>query len=162
SHAAARADRGPRRRPGRAGPGAGPVATAAASRPGPDTGRPGARLHDCADGARGRVPRGAPGPGAHVVRPGPGDRRGAGAHGGGWLAEVVLGTVALTLLGRVLTLPWEAWSESVRRRYGLSTRSWGGWAVDVAKSYGVGLAITLVVLLLVMGLARWQPERWWA
>ncbi len=86
----------------------------------------------------------------------------AAPFGGGWLSQVVLGTVALTLVGRVLTLPWDAWSETVRRRYGLSTRSWGGWAVDVAKSYGVGLAITLAVLLLVLGLARWQPERWWA
>ena len=81
--------------------------------------------------------------------------------GGGWLWRVVLGTVALTLVGRVLTLPWDAWSETVRRRYGLSTRSWGGWAVDAGKAYGVGLVLTLAALLLVVGLARWQPERWW-
>ena len=86
----------------------------------------------------------------------------AAPFGGGWLARVVLGTVALTLLGRALTLPWDAWSESVRRRYGLSTRSWGAWGVDVAKSYGVGLVLTLLVLLLLVGLAHWQPQRWWA
>ena len=63
----------------------------------------------------------------------------AAPFGGGWWARVLLGTVALTLVGRPLTLPWDAWRESVRRRYGLSTRSWGAWAVDVAKSYGVGL-----------------------
>ena len=88
--------------------------------------------------------------------------RAAAPLGGGWLWRVLLGTVALTLVGRLLTLPWDAWTESVRRRCGLSTRSWGGWAVDVSKSYGVGLALTLAVLLLVLGLARWQPERWWA
>ncbi|MEO7979358.1 MAG: M48 family metallopeptidase [Sporichthyaceae bacterium] len=82
--------------------------------------------------------------------------------GGGWAWRVLLGTVALTLVGRLLTLPWDAWTESVRRRYGLSTRSWMGWVVDVAKSYGVGLVLTLAALLLVVGLARWQPERWWA
>lgn len=86
----------------------------------------------------------------------------AAPFGGGWFARVVLGTVALTLLGRALTLPWDAWSESVRRRYGLSTRGWGSWGLDVAKAYGVGLVLTLVVLLLLVGLARWQPERWWA
>ena len=86
----------------------------------------------------------------------------AAPFGGGWFARVVVGTVVLTLLGRALTLPWDAWSESVRRRYGLSTRSWGSWGVDVAKSYGVGLVLTLLVLLLLVGLARWRPDRWWA
>ena len=81
--------------------------------------------------------------------------------GGGWWARLVLGTVALTLVGRLLTLPWDAWAETVRRLYWLSNRSWGGWGVDVAKAYGVGLVLTLAVLLLVVGLARWQPLRWW-
>ena len=86
----------------------------------------------------------------------------AAPFGGGWGWQVLLGTVALTLLGRALVLPWDAWGESVRRRYGLSTRTWGGWGIDVAKAYGVGLAITLAVLFLVVGLARWQPHWWWA
>ena len=81
--------------------------------------------------------------------------------GGGWAWQVLLGTIALTLIGRVLTLPWDAWSESVRRDYGLSTRTWGAWAVDVAKSYGVGLVLTLLVLFLLVGLARWSPDWWW-
>lgn len=82
--------------------------------------------------------------------------------GGGWWARVLAGTLALTLVGRVLTLPWDAWSETVLRRYGLSTRAWGGWAVDVLKSYGVGLVLTLAVVVLVVGLARWRPDGWWA
>jgi STE24 endopeptidase len=86
----------------------------------------------------------------------------AAPFGGGWWARVIVGTVALTLVGRVLTLPWDAWSETVLRRYKLSTRTWGGWAVDVAKSYGVGLVLTLAVVVLVVGLARWKPDWWWA
>lgn len=82
--------------------------------------------------------------------------------GGGWGWQVLLGTIAVTLLGRLLVLPWDAWSESVRRRYGLSTRTWGGWVVDVAKSYGVGLFLTLAVLFLVVGLVRWSPQWWWS
>ncbi|HEU4910904.1 MAG TPA: M48 family peptidase, partial [Actinomycetes bacterium] len=81
--------------------------------------------------------------------------------GGGWVWRVLLGTVAVTLLGRLLVLPWDAWTESVRRRYDLSTRSWGVWAVDLAKAYGVGLVLTLAVLFLVVGLARWSPQWWW-
>lgn len=82
--------------------------------------------------------------------------------GGGWLWQVVLGTVALTAVGRLLVLPWDAWAETVRRRYGLSTRSWGGWSADVGKAYAVGLVLTVLVLLLVVGLARWSPRWWWA
>ena len=82
--------------------------------------------------------------------------------GGGWVSQVLLGTLALTLLVRLLVLPWDAWAETARRRYGLSTRSWGGWAVDVAKGYGVGLVLTVLVLLIVVGLARWSPQWWWA
>lgn len=87
--------------------------------------------------------------------------RAAAPLGGGWGWQVLLGTLAVTVLGRLLVLPWDAWSESVRRRYGLSTRTWAGWAMDVAKSYGVGLAVTLAVLFLVVGLARWSPQWWW-
>jgi STE24 endopeptidase len=81
--------------------------------------------------------------------------------GGGWGWQVLLGTLTVTLLARLLVLPWDAWGESVRRRYGLSTRTWGAWAVDVAKSYAVGLVLTLVVLFLIVGLARWSPQWWW-
>lgn len=81
--------------------------------------------------------------------------------GGGWAWRVLLGTVAVTLLGRLLVLPWDAWTESVRRRYDLSTRSWGVWAIDLAKAYGVGLVLTLAVVFLVVGLARWSPQWWW-
>ncbi|MBA2769500.1 MAG: M48 family peptidase, partial [Sporichthyaceae bacterium] len=94
--------------------------------------------------------------GARVVE------RAAAPLGGGWVWQVLLGAVALTLVGRALTLPWDAWAESVRRRYGLSTRSWGGWVADVAKGYGVGLVLTMVVLLVVVGLARWSSQWWWA
>ncbi|MGH8940168.1 MAG: M48 family metallopeptidase, partial [Actinomycetes bacterium] len=93
--------------------------------------------------------------GARVVE------RVAAALGGGWGWQVLLGTATLTLLGRLLVLPWDAWAESVRRDYGLSTRSWGVWAVDIAKGYGIGLVLTLIVLFLVIGLARWSPQWWW-
>jgi STE24 endopeptidase len=82
--------------------------------------------------------------------------------GGGWLWQVLLGTAALTALGRVLVLPWDAWAETVRRDYGLSTRSWPAWAVDVAKGYAVGLVVTLLLVTLVVGLARWSPRWWWS
>ena len=82
--------------------------------------------------------------------------------GGGFVAQVLLGTLALTLIGRVVTLPLDALSERVLRRYGLSTQSWGSWLVDAAKGVGVATVLTSVVLLAVLVLVRLAPRTWWA
>jgi STE24 endopeptidase len=81
--------------------------------------------------------------------------------GGGWGWRVLLGTIALTALGRLVVLPLDARAELAQRRFGLSTQTWATWGVDVAKGYGVGLAVTLLMLFGVIGLARWSPQWWW-
>jgi len=68
---------------------------------------------------------------------------------------VVLGLV------RLATLPFAAWAETIRRDAGLSTRSWGSWAVDVLKGFGINTAILLVALLALVALARAMPRWWW-
>ena len=85
----------------------------------------------------------------------------AAAFGGGWGWRVLLGAIALTAVGRLAALPLDAWTESVRRRYGLSTRTWLGWLADVGKSYGVGLVLTLIVLFGIVLLVRWAGPWWW-
>ncbi|MCZ2828358.1 M48 family metallopeptidase [Modestobacter sp. VKM Ac-2986] len=82
--------------------------------------------------------------------------------GGGWGWQVLLGTVALLVAGRLATLPLAAYAEVVRHRYGLSTRSWGLWARDVATSTGINAGITAVGLLVLVWLARRAPRTWWA
>ena len=82
--------------------------------------------------------------------------------GGGWFWQTVLGTVALLLLVRVVTLPFAAWGEAVRRSAGLSTRSWGAWWVDTAKGFAVSAVLTVVVVVTVVALARALPRWWWA
>jgi STE24 endopeptidase len=82
--------------------------------------------------------------------------------GGGWGWRVLLGTIALTAIGRLLVLPFDARSEVVLRRFGLSTQTWASWGVDVAKGYGIGLVLTLLMLFGVVGLARWSPHWWWS
>jgi STE24 endopeptidase len=62
----------------------------------------------------------------------------------------------------LLVLPLDAWAEVVLRRYGLSTRSWGGWVADVSRSYAVMLVLTLIALFAFYGLLRWSPRWWWA
>jgi STE24 endopeptidase len=82
--------------------------------------------------------------------------------GGGRVAQVLLGTVALTVLGRLVTLPVSAYAETVRHRYGLSTRSWGLWLRDVTVATAISAAITALALLSFLWLVRRAPRSWWA
>ena len=78
------------------------------------------------------------------------------------LVPAVVGGAVLLLALRLLTLPLSAWQESVRRDYGLSTRDWGDWWLDIARSFAVQSALTLLgVVAIVLLACRW-PRRWWA
>ncbi|MEU9841861.1 M48 family metallopeptidase [Actinomadura sp. NPDC048032] len=76
--------------------------------------------------------------------------------------RIILGTMALTTLLRAAGLPFRIWSESVLRRYGLSTQSWPAWLVDQAKSLAVTWVIYTIALLLLYALIRRFPRHWWA
>ncbi|NIH69669.1 M48 family metalloprotease [Modestobacter marinus] len=82
--------------------------------------------------------------------------------GGGWVWQVLLGSIALLLVGRLLTLPLSVYGEVIRHRYGLSTRGWGLWARDVATSFGISAGLTALGLLALVALARRAPRTWWA
>jgi STE24 endopeptidase len=85
----------------------------------------------------------------------------AAPFGGGWVWQVLLGVAALSLIGRLLTLPLSAYGEVVRHRYGLSTRSWGLWLRDVAVSLGIDVGLTALTVLVLVWLARRAPRTWW-
>ena len=89
-------------------------------------------------------------------------RRLARPLGGRWGWQVLLGVLALVLIGRAATLPLSVYGEVVRHRYGLSTSSWGLWARDVATNTGIDAAISAVVVLLLVWLVRRAPRTWWA
>lgn len=79
-----------------------------------------------------------------------------------WVARAVLGGLAVVLVADLVTLPFAAWRHTVLTRYGLSTQGWGGWAVDVLKSYAVSAVIGAVVLLGFYAVTRLAPRWWWA
>ncbi|TDC62243.1 M48 family peptidase [Actinomadura sp. GC306] len=78
-----------------------------------------------------------------------------------WPLRVIVGALALTALLRVAGLPFRVWSESILRRYGLSTQSWPDWTVDQFKSLGVTWVIYAVALLLLYAVVRRFPRYWW-
>ncbi|WP_406287277.1 M48 family metallopeptidase [Embleya sp. NBC_00896] len=81
--------------------------------------------------------------------------------GGGWVWRILLGGLALALVGRLVTLPFAARLEVVRRRYGLSVQTWAGWWVDVAKSFAMSTGLLLVVVLALYALIRALPRAGW-
>lgn len=86
----------------------------------------------------------------------------AAPFGGRWPVQVLLGVPALLILGRLVTLPIAAYAETVRHRYGLSTRGWGLWARDVAVSTAISAVVTAFALLSFLWLVRRLPRTWWA
>ncbi|NGM15372.1 M48 family metallopeptidase [Verrucosispora sp. WMMA2044] len=82
--------------------------------------------------------------------------------GGHWIAQAILGGLAVVLVADLVTLPFSAWRHSVLTRYGLATNGWGGWAVDLLKSYAVSAVIGAVALLGFYTVVRLAPRWWWA
>jgi len=79
---------------------------------------------------------------------------------GPWWMRVVLAVALVSLVVRVATLPFAIAGQAHRRRNGLSTQDWAGWAVDVAKNLGLSVFVTALVLLMVIGTARRWARAW--
>ena len=85
-----------------------------------------------------------------------------GAVPGHWSVKAAFGGLAVSLVPTVLTLPLNAWRETVLRRFGLSTQTWGSWTLDQLKAALVGAVLLVVVAVGLVGLARLAPRTWWA
>jgi STE24 endopeptidase len=81
---------------------------------------------------------------------------------GHWTAQAVAGGLAVLLVGQLVALPLAAWQHTIVVRYGISTQGWGGWALDLLKSYAVGAVIGGLTLLGFYGVIRLAPRWWWA
>ncbi len=79
-----------------------------------------------------------------------------------WIAQAVLGGLAVVLVIELVTLPLAAWRHAVVARYGISTQTWGAWALDLLKSYAVGAVIGAIALLGFYTVVRLAPRWWWA
>jgi STE24 endopeptidase len=79
---------------------------------------------------------------------------------GRWWAKVVLGVLAISLIGRLATLPCSIMLQRHRLANGLSTQSWTGYARDVATNEAVAVVTTSVGLLVLLGVARRWTRVW--
>ncbi|MEU4543378.1 M48 family metallopeptidase [Nonomuraea dietziae] len=79
---------------------------------------------------------------------------------GPWWLRVLLGVLVLTAVVELLRWPLGVWFEGELRDFGLSTQNWVSWTGDRLKSIGVRTAITAIMVLAVVALAR-RFARWW-
>ena len=84
------------------------------------------------------------------------------AFGGSWVAQALLGGLAVVLVAEVVTLPFAAWRHVIVVRYGISTQTWGAWTIDLLKSWAVGAVIGGVALLGFYAITHYSPRWWWA
>lgn len=77
------------------------------------------------------------------------------------LLATAAGGAALALALDAVTLPVSAISRQRAIDVGLSTRSWPGWAQDVALSSAIGAALAGGGALLAVGVVRRLPRTWW-
>ena len=76
------------------------------------------------------------------------------------LAGAAVGA-ALSLAVSVVALPLSAVAHERARDVGLATQSWGGYAADQAKSWGIGALIAGIGAAAALALMRRFPRRWW-
>lgn len=76
-----------------------------------------------------------------------------------WLLVIVV-VVGTELVRLVATLPMAVHTETVLRRFGLSTQSWGGWISDELLAVGLTVLLTALGVLALLWLVRHAPARW--
>ncbi len=87
-------------------------------------------------------------------------RRLVGRLPGPWWVRVPLTVAALTLLGRLVTLPCAVALQRLRLDYGLSKQAWSSFGVDVLKTQAISIVLTSVGVLVVVGCARRWARAW--
>ncbi|WP_163506768.1 M48 family metallopeptidase [Fodinicola acaciae] len=85
----------------------------------------------------------------------------AAPFGGSYLAQLVVAVPLLALLLDLVTLPIGVRREIVRRRYGLSRRTWGLWLSDAAKGWLLSIILGELALLVLFALIWVLPQWWW-
>lgn len=79
---------------------------------------------------------------------------------GRWWVQVLLVVAALTLVGRLATLPFGIALRQLRLDEGLAAGTWSAWALDLAKGELVAVVSTSIALIALLGCARRWPRMW--
>jgi len=70
-------------------------------------------------------------------------------------------TFLLLLVTTLLTLPLDLYGHHISMAYGLSVQGWGSWFWDLTKSFLLTLGFGGLLVMLLFGVIRKSPRRWW-
>jgi STE24 endopeptidase len=83
------------------------------------------------------------------------------ATGGPWWVRTLVFTVLVLVILELVRLPLSYWRGFLReRRWGFSTQTPGGWALDRVKGFAIGAVLTAAAMLALVGSVRVFPS-WW-
>jgi STE24 endopeptidase len=77
------------------------------------------------------------------------------------LVQLIIFAPLLLLTVNVLTLPSDAWDESLERAYGMNVQTWGAWLSDWITNQFVTLIIGTILVGILYAVIRRSPRRWW-
>ncbi len=79
---------------------------------------------------------------------------------GWWWVRVALAVLAVSLLGRLATLPLSVMLRRHARANGLTAQGWDGFAADVLRGFAVSTVALALLALVLVGCARRWPRAW--
>jgi STE24 endopeptidase len=79
---------------------------------------------------------------------------------GPWWLRVLVAVLALTVIGRLATLPFAIVGHHRSLDYGLTNEAWGPWTSDLVKSLLLSAFVSWLVLLVLIGCARRWDRTW--
>lgn len=78
-----------------------------------------------------------------------------------WL-QAGLYSIAFTLIGALLVLPWTIYTGFIREhQYGLSNQSFAPWFGEQAIALGVSVITSFIFFMVVFAVIRKSPRNWW-
>ena len=77
-----------------------------------------------------------------------------------WPVETVALVALVAVAGLVARLPFSVWRYRRERAWGFSTQNAAGWLGDRAKALAVGIVLSSLVFLGLVGVARQWPDSW--
>lgn len=79
---------------------------------------------------------------------------------GWWWVRILLVVLALTLIGRLATLPFGIALRHLRLEQGLAAGSWTAWSLDLVKGELITTVSTSIALIALIGCSRVWPRMW--
>jgi STE24 endopeptidase len=78
-----------------------------------------------------------------------------------WFVQGFVFVPLLAVTLDLFDLPVRLVGHTLSRRYEQSVQGWGSWWWDWCKAEVLGTAFVLVLAMILCGVMRWSPRRWW-